>query len=136
MANCNGINCVVPCHVMGKHEIFSNISNKFYTYHLLILQGLFTRLSGMDLFFLSGEDSWALSLLCAAFSHARILLYGFIKSDSDLFKEKFQPTFCGGFGNHLFSKLILQERGLRFRRLCSCLASDIESLLLLAICDL
>lgn len=92
---------------MGKHEIFSNISNKFYTYHLLILQGLFTTLSWLDLFFLSGEDSWALSLLCAAFSHARILLYGFIKSDSDLFKEKIQPTFCGGFSNHLFSKLAL-----------------------------
>lgn len=108
MANCSGINCVVPCHVMGKHEIFSNISNKFYTYHLLILKGLFTRLSGLFLcIFLSGEDSWALSLLCAPLSHARILLCGFIKSDSDLFKEKFQPTFCGGFGNHLFSKLAL-----------------------------
>lgn len=62
-----------------------------------------------------------LCLHCAqqfvAFSHAKILVYGFIKGDSDLFKEKFLPIFRGRFGNPLFSKLAIsskkEELGLR-----------------------
>lgn len=138
MANCSGINCVVPCHVMGKHAIFRIISNKFCNYHLLLLNGLFTRLFNLGLCFFSlfmdSVDHYVDPF--AAFCHAKILAYGFIQSDSDLFKEKFLPTFHGRFGNFFQTCRMIQERGLRFKRLCSCLASDIGGLLLLAICDL
>lgn len=119
MANCNGINCVVLCRVIGKHAISSDIANKLHTYHLLLLSGLFSRLSGLGLCCL--PKGFMGCLHCehqfAAFSRAKILVYGFIKGDSDLFKEKFLPTFRGGFGNHLFSKLAVsskkEELGLR-----------------------
>jgi len=46
------MNCVLLCHVMGKYAISHYISNKLYTYHLLLLIGLFSRLSGLGLCFL------------------------------------------------------------------------------------
>lgn len=127
MASCSGINCTVPCYVMGKHAIPGNLCNKIHTYHHLHMSGLFTTPCGLDLCFLSAGFMGSVFIVQNNLQHslnAKTLVCGFIRGDSDLFKKSFilysrkiSVTFHGEFGNNFFSKLAIsfkkEESGLR-----------------------